>query len=368
MKRISPLFVVMVGLIAGCNKGASPPNLPSNSNAPQDMPFDTNGIRAQSRKLIETTYRQELANVDKIADEQLRENAKRAANERQERRLEQIDDFLTSITKTIQSGDASPELIELIRIFQDQGGEEALRYVTGQKDRLIQRAKESRQNVRRDLSPLVEAVWIQSIQGKYGEAQKTCEEILDVEPEWPEVLYIHAKVVFRQNDASAEDRFRLLLRVDPAGQYAEWAKLWLSSWLMLTAREELKSDAASESADRKLTEALALFQDLSQSNSPDIQCQADIRIANVTLLRKKYDEMPALCNMIAERYRQRPEALIGLGMLYTSYMKAERTDLAIQTYERMKEAFSKMPADAFRGGIEERTLEYWRKWFELVER
>jgi tetratricopeptide (TPR) repeat protein len=183
-----------------------------------------------------------------------------------------------------------------------------------------------------------------------------------------EAVYDLGKLLMGQNLIESEARFRQLLQLDPAGIYAEKAKLWLGSCLLLIARGEHAGGVAPRDADKKLTEALGLFQELSQSKLPYIQAQADIRIVNVTLMLKKYDEMPPLCNKLTERYRQRPEELIVLGMLYTSYVRTERADLAARTVARMQDSFAKIPDAAFLGGMEEFTRAYWLKWFEQVKR
>ena len=182
-----------------------------------------------------------------------------------------------------------------------------------------------------------------------------------------EAVYDLGKMLMSQNIVESEARFRQLLQLDPAGVHAEKAKLWLGSCLLLLARGENKNGVPPADADKKLTEALTLFQELSQSKLPYIQAQADIRIVNVTLMLKKYDEMPALSNKLTERYKGRPEELIVLGMLYTSYVRAERADLAARTVARMHDSFAKIPEAAFLGGMEEFTRAYWLKWFEQVK-
>jgi len=198
-------------------------------------------------------------------------------------------------------------------------------------------------------------------------ANKTFETLPEREAQ-QEAVYDLGKMLMGQNLVDSEARFRQLIQLDPAGPYAEKAKLWLGSCLLLLARGEHKGGVPPQDADRKLTEALGLFHELSQSKLPYIQAQADIRIVNVTLMLKKYDEMPALCNRLTERYKQRPEELIVLGMLYTSYVRSERADLAARTVARMQDSFAKIPEPSFLGGMEEFTRAYWLRWFEQVKR
>ena len=183
-----------------------------------------------------------------------------------------------------------------------------------------------------------------------------------------EALYDLGKVLMPQNLPEAEARFRQLVQSNPSGVFAERAKLYLGSCLLLLARGEHLGGTAPADAERKLTEALGIFESLAQSKTPYMAAQADIRVVNATLLLKRYDDMPKLCNSMAERYKNKPEELIVLGMLYASYLRAERPELAARTLARMDDTFAAMPASAFGGGMEEFTKAYWQKWFDQVKR
>ena len=183
-----------------------------------------------------------------------------------------------------------------------------------------------------------------------------------------EALYDLGKALMPQNLPEAEARFRQLVQSNPAGAFAERAKLYLGSCLLLLARGEHKGGVPPADAERKLKEALGVFESLALSKSPFMQSQADIRVVNANLLLKNYDEMPKICNATAERYKGHPEELIVLGMLYSSYQKAERPELAGRTLTRIEESFAAMPATAFGGGMEEFTKAYWQKWFDQVKR
>ena len=90
---------------------------------------------------------------------------------------------------------------------------------------------------------------------------------------------------------------------------------------------------------------------------------------NATLLLKRYNEMPALCEKLADRYKGKVEELIVLSMLYSSHRFADLPGAAARTLSRMEEVFAKLGPDAFPGGSEEYTREYWVKtWFEPLRR
>ncbi len=131
-------------------------------------------IREQLRKTIEATYQKELREAEQLADWRKRADAKKDAAAALERRLGQIDDFLTSITTTIKSGNASPEFLQLTRIMQQQGVEEALKYIASQESRLLEQAQKETEKLveqrRRTLAPLLEAVRLHGTRGEYAAA------------------------------------------------------------------------------------------------------------------------------------------------------------------------------------------------------
>ena len=101
-------------------------------------------IKSQLRKTIEETYQKDLKEAEALKDWKKRDDAKNYAAETRDKRLGKVDEFLDSITKTIQAGDASPEFLELTRILADQGAVEALKYIESQKARLLASAKQKK--------------------------------------------------------------------------------------------------------------------------------------------------------------------------------------------------------------------------------
>ncbi len=172
----------------------------------------------------------------------------------------------------------------------------------------------------------------------------------------------------QQNFPDAEARLRQLLQTYPTSPSAGQAKLYLGSCLLLLARGDHQSGRPPADADRKLAEAAKLFEELSASADPFLRTQADIRLANATLLLKKYDDMPALCEKLADRYKGKVEELIVLSMLYSAYRASDRPEPAARTLSRMEEVFGKLKPEDFPGGPEEYTREYWvKQWFEPLK-
>jgi tetratricopeptide (TPR) repeat protein len=150
-------------------------------------------IKEQLRETIETAYRKELREADQLSDWKKRADAKKDAAAARDRKLGQVNEFLTSITTTIKSGGASPEFLELMRIVQEQGVDEALRYIAAQKPRLLDEARNLNEArllaVRKTLAPLLEEARLQLTRGNALAAGEGCDALLALDPNWGEVLH-----------------------------------------------------------------------------------------------------------------------------------------------------------------------------------
>lgn len=184
-----------------------------------------------------------------------------------------------------------------------------------------------------------------------------------------QALFELGKILLQQGSIpDAETRFRQLLQLGPTGSQAPMAKLYLGSCLLLLARGDHQGGRPPADADRKLAEARTLFEELADTPDSFLQAQADVRLANTTLLLKKYDDMPALCERLAKKYQGKVEELIVLSMLYSAYRFADRQADATRTLDRMYSAFSKLTPSAFPGGADEYTQAYWQKqWFDVLK-
>ena len=178
-------------------------------------------------------------------------------------------------------------------------------------------------------------------------------------------LYELGKLLLQQqNFPDAETRFRQLVQTYPTGTLAGSGRLYLGSCLLLIARGDHQGGRPPADADRKLVEAHKVFEELAKSTDPFLVAQADVRLANATLLMKKYDDMPELCQRLAAKYPGKVEGLLIQSMLYWSYLAADRPEPAARTRIEMETAFAKMSATDFSNGAEEYTRDYWAKWFE----
>ena len=165
-------------------------------------------IKDQLRKTIEATYQREVQEADKLTEWQKRDEAKRDAAAARDKRLGQVDEFLATITSTIQSGDASPEFLELTRIVQEQGVDQALAYITSQESRLLKRAEklaaEKQREIRRELTPLLEGVRLHRSKGELAEARALCDKLLKQDANWLDVLHSHCGTMLELGDRATK--------------------------------------------------------------------------------------------------------------------------------------------------------------------
>jgi tetratricopeptide (TPR) repeat protein len=161
-------------------------------------------IREHLRKTIEATYHKELQEAEQLTEWQKRDEVKLDAFAARDKRLGQVDEFLTSITSTIQSGDSSPEFQELTRIIQEQGVDQALAYITSQESRLLEQAEklatEKQRELRHTLAPLLEGVRLRRWKGERIEAVGLCDRLLKLDADWPSVLHEHCLTMIELGD------------------------------------------------------------------------------------------------------------------------------------------------------------------------
>ncbi len=141
-------------------------------------------------KATEDAYQKDLQEADKLTEWQKRGSAKRSAAVARDQKLGMVDETVARFTRTIMSGNASPEYLELTRILQEQGIDQVVAYITSQVPRLLeradQRAAENQRENRRELAPLLECAKLQFIKGNLVEAIRLSEEVQKRVPEWSE--------------------------------------------------------------------------------------------------------------------------------------------------------------------------------------
>ena len=82
----------------------------------------------------------------------------------------------------------------------------------------------------------------------------------------------------------------------------------------------------------------------------------------------EYDECVDRYQKLQERYSGKVEFLIAGSQLWQCYsVYLEQPDKARYALAQMREAFAKMPDNAFDTTAEIRKRSFWEKWFEQVE-
>lgn len=150
-------------------------------------------VKAQLVATIEAAYQRDLKQADSLPDWKRRDEARTAAVAWRDKRLAQVDSFVDSISQTITAGKASREYVELTRVLQENGVDEALNYIAAQEPRLLNQAealiKARQEEVRTTLAPLLEKVRLLLTQGNLAAASVECDKLLALDPNWGAALH-----------------------------------------------------------------------------------------------------------------------------------------------------------------------------------
>ena len=185
-----------------------------------------------------------------------------------------------------------------------------------------------------------------------------------------QALFELGKVLLsRQNLPEAEARFRQLVQAYPGGTQSGPGQLYLGSVLLLLARGDGAGGRPPADADAKLAEAAKLFEGLANGADEMLKREGGIRLVNAVLLQQKYDEVPGLCDRLAQPHHGKVQELIFLSMAYKAHEFAKRPEKAKETRVRMEELFARLADGDFPGGTAEYTRGYWEtQWFEPLRR
>lgn len=199
------------------------------ANVQQVGVLSTERIRAHLRETVEETYRSELAESDKINDWKQRQRLRDAAEATHIARLAKIDELAASFAEIGGRGLATSVFQEMTRILSQQGVDEAIAYVDGQRATILQtvraRAAAASTRNRADLQPLLQVAALHENKGQAAEARALYADILEIEPDWPVALHSFFWFLLYQGDAAGvratqvevrreyEEALRLALRL-----------------------------------------------------------------------------------------------------------------------------------------------------------
>lgn len=154
---------------------------------------NTEKIRAHLLQTAGETHRRELAEADAVKDWKERQRLREAAENAHTARLSRIEDLAASFAEIEGRGTATSVFQEMTRILTEQGVDEAIAYVDAQRPSILKivqaRATATRERNRTDLQPLLKTVGLYESKGQAPEARALYNEILAVDPDWPEALH-----------------------------------------------------------------------------------------------------------------------------------------------------------------------------------
>ncbi|MBY0460180.1 MAG: hypothetical protein K2V38_22925, partial [Gemmataceae bacterium] len=182
------------------------------------------------------------------------------------------------------------------------------------------------------------------------------------------------------NFADAETRLRSQLAQYKDGPEAQLARLQLGVCLLQRAAQTPAPDPKRTAIQN---DALAIFKGLvaecDQAERVNkrltereawLRLQSSVRVLQVYQQMGRPNDLLAGARPLLDRHQGTVDELIILSLMYHAYLQfdkqAEGERYAALTRERMKEAFDKLPAAAFRQPTGEYSREYWAKVWRLA--
>lgn len=170
----------------------------------QSTVVNTERIRAHLQQTAEETHRRELAEADKSTDWKKRQELREAADHAQTMRLSRIEELSASFAEIEGRGTATTVFQEMTRILAEQGVDEAIAYMGTQRHAIVQtvraRTATARERNRADLQPLLRTAALYQAKGQATEARTHYNEILAIEPDWPDALHANLWFLLDQGD------------------------------------------------------------------------------------------------------------------------------------------------------------------------
>ena len=173
----------------------------------KDYIINPDRMRDQIERSIEETFESAVAKAQELKGWRDRDEAVKLAERQRDDNLDRVDEFLESIVSEIDSGNASPKSVEFARVLEEEGADEAIAYIASRKkqiltsaNKLAEKASKSKFETRKTLAPLFESARLLANKGNYEAAKKQCEEILKIEPSWPDLLHIQWEYLIELGD------------------------------------------------------------------------------------------------------------------------------------------------------------------------
>ncbi len=162
-------------------------------------------IRLHLVEASEKARKEALAAAEKEPEFDRREKLRQQAEKAHETRLGRIDDLVASFVALDRQADTSPILLEMIRILSEEKVnpvDKAIAYAEGKRPALLAQIRARKQaeheRDRLALEPLLKAASLEQSRGRPDAARARFQELLDLEPEWPQALETYAYFLFDQ--------------------------------------------------------------------------------------------------------------------------------------------------------------------------
>ncbi len=168
---------------------------------------DAGMLSEQLRHTVEATYRRELGQAKQSANAVQRQRLEEAARTARAARLSRIPALADSLVQIEFGGAGSKVFVQMIQILAERGVDAALAYVSSQLEGILttvhgRPASEWASN-RTDLQPLLKAAALYEAKGQPAEARKLYEDVLSVDPDWPEARHGLLWLLIDEGDAAS---------------------------------------------------------------------------------------------------------------------------------------------------------------------
>jgi|GEM_PF-1787691 len=155
-------------------------------------------LRAHLQEASEKALAKDLAEAEAIqSDWQRRETLRQAAEAAHQQRLAGIEPLILEFARIEGSANATHIAKELIRIAEEQGIPEALRYLESQHDGILNSVASLKAGIRERLQPLLSGAQLAITAGDNAKAETLFRELLKADPTWAEAR--HDFIVFLGN-------------------------------------------------------------------------------------------------------------------------------------------------------------------------
>ena len=251
-------------------------------------------IRAHLLEASEKQLKTDLAAADQEPKSADRQRQRESANAAHQARLARMDELAASFQEIEGSAEASADMREMIRILNEEGVEAALRFAENLSARLLASVAASAQaqheKARQKLQPLLKAAQLQQSSGQPDRARHGYEQLLKLEPDWPEALkafawFLRDQSIYAQSYrplagslADAQQSHQLaqrLLDQDPDNRDAQ--RLLSASLNQLGDLAVVQGDLAG--ALRCFTECHAILERLAASAPANAEWQRDLSVS-----------------------------------------------------------------------------------------